>query len=667
MYEYQNNILSIPAKLLYEDWGLISYSNYKTLCFKGKLVRTKEGRGSGNEAFVSFHDLPVHQGVDFKKVCIQKLKNPKDVVVRNQLESYILPDVQAAKFFAEHRKPNGRPLSDEDQREKATNAMILNGIQMLFNDPKLKKKAFGTKTSQVWNEVSIAVNGINPDKWTFSLPGNSRRLRSKFEEYVAKGYEVFLHKGEGLKNAQIIKDEIADFILAKYCLPNKMSIPEVLADYDKEAIKHDWKSLTEQGIYNFLYQPEQERIWTLARHGLSAYNKKYKHTITRDRSEWFPNAYWAIDGTKLDWIHYWDDSSNKMGAKLKIDVMFDVYSEKIIGWDLSFTESHIEHFKAIKMAVNEAQCRPYYLTYDHQGGHKMDRMQTLYDSLMAKGSKEDGMIGGTHHPNKARNHSNPSEQLFQRFQQQVITKFWFSDGQGVTVRRDDNKMNIDFILENKDHLKTVEELQKAWLAAVNIWNAKKHPKFEASRNEVYLHKMPMQEPLTLWDIMDKMWIDETKRLVTYKKSGIEVNISGTDYEFEVYNHNKEVDLEFRYRNVGKKFRVRYDPDFLDGYVQLYSKDEKGNYVWAANAEPKRKHQNIPALMMEGDKEKWFADMQVRKLELERTQKELKALENRSGINRESLREDTDLLIKMGGNITKVEQLIAEAVDNEYDF
>ncbi|MBP4137421.1 hypothetical protein [Flavobacterium geliluteum] len=661
MYEYHNNILSIPAKLLYEDWALISYTNYKRLCSKGKLVNTKKGKGAGNEAFVSFHDLPVHQGVDFKKVCVENLKNPKDVIVRNQLEAYILPDIKAAKFFAEHRKPNGRSLSDEDQREKATNAMILNGIQMLFNDPKLKKKAFGTKSTMVWNEVSIAVNGINPKRWTFSLPGNPRRLKAKYDDYLKNGYEVFLHKGEGQKNAQIIKDEIADFLLAKYCLPIKKSIPEVLADYDKEAIKRGWKDLTEQGIYNWLYQPEQERIWTLARHGLSAYNKKYKHTITRDRSDWFPNAYWAIDGTKLDWIHYWDDSSNKMGAKLKIDVMFDVYSEKIIGWDLSFTESHIEHFKAIKMAVNESQCRPYYLTYDHQGGHKMDRMQTLYDSLMAVEGH------GTHHPNKARNHSNPSEQLFQRFQQQVVTKFWFSDGQGVTVRRDDNKMNVDFILENKDHLKTVEELQKAWQAAVNIWNNKQHPKFEASRNEVYQHQMPMQEPLTLWDIMDKMWIEETKRLVTYKSSGMYLKIGGEDYEFEVYDKTGAVDLDFRYKNIGKKFKVRYDPDFLDGYVQLYDKDGKGNFVWVANAEPKRKHQNIPALMKEGHKESWFADMQVRKLELERTQRELKALEDRTGINRQSLIEDTDLMIKMGGNMTKVEQLITEAVDQEYDF
>ncbi|WP_281233464.1 hypothetical protein [Flavobacterium gelatinilyticum] len=662
MYEYHNNTLSIPARLLFDDWGLISYDNYQNLCKRGKLVRTKEGRGPGNEPFVSFHDLPVHKGVDFKKVCIEGLGEPKEVVVRNQLENYILPDPKAIKFFAEHRKPCGKPLSLEDQREKATNVTILNAIQTVLNNPSIKYKMFGRKKTQIWQNISEAVNAVNPKKWTYSLPGNPRRLKAKYEEYIPNKYEVFLHKGEGQKNAQIIKDEIADFILAKYCLPIKMSIPEVLKDYEREATKHNWKFLTEPAVYNFLHQPEQERIWTLARHGLSAYNKKYKHTLTRDRSEWFPNAYWAIDGTKLDWIHYWDDSTNKMGAKLKIDVMFDVYSEKIIGWDISFTESHIEHFKTIKMAVNEAQCRPYYLTYDHQGGHKMDRMQALYDSLVA-------IDKGTHHPNKAKNHSNPAENLFARIQQEVITKFWFSDGQSITVKRDDNKMNADFILENKAHLKTVDELQKAWIAAVNIWNDGEHPHFDkTSRNQVYQHEMPMKEPLTLWEIMDKMWIDETKRLVTYKSSGMKVELSGKKYEFEVYDGNGDVDLDFRYKNIGKKFKVRYDPDFIeDGYVQLYEKDAKNNYVWIANAEPKRKHQNIPALMKEGQKEQWLADMEVRKLELQRTQRELKALEARTNINRDTLREDTDLIIKMGGNVTKVEQLIAEAVDQEYDF
>lgn len=655
MYEYQNNILSIPAKLLYEDWGLMAYNTYNSYCTRGKLIRTKEGRGAGNTAYISFYDLPF----DIKKVCIEKLGDPSKIVVRNMLENYMVPDPDAARFYSEHRKPNGKPLSDEDKAEKTTNAIVLNAIQMVFNDPKRSFKR-GLSSQEKWTEVSKSVNALSTTKWQCSLPGNWRRLKAKYEDYLRNGYEVFLHKGEGQKNAIKIKGEIADFLLAQYCLPIKRSIPEVMEFYDKEAIKREWPTLTEQAVHNFLNQPENERIWTLARHGLQAYNKKYKHTITRDKSNWFPNAFWVIDGTKLDWIHLWDEASNKLGAKLKIDLCFDVYSEKIIGYDLSFTESYLEHFKTIKMAVNEAQCRPYYINYDNQGGHKTERMQTVYNSLVAKNK-------GFHHANKAREHSNPAEQLIGRFQKQVITKFWFSDGQNITVKRDDSKMNVDFIAENKDFIKTVDELKKAWEAAVYIWNNKKHPHFNATRNEVYNHEMQMKEPLTLWEIMDKMWLEESKRLVTYKSSGLKINIAGQDYEFEVLDADGKIDTNFRYENVGRKFKVRYDPEFLDGYVQLYQKDEKDGYVWVANAQPKQKVQNIPALMKEGDKEKALAAMEVRKVELERTKKELKALEDRTGINRQTLIEDTDLIIKMGGNATKVERLMAEALESEYDF
>ncbi len=655
MYEYQNNVLSIPAKLLYEDWGLTNYDNYLKMCHRGKLIRTKEGRGSGNTAYISFYDLPF----DIKKVCIEKLGDPKKIVVRNILENYMVPDPDAARFYAEHRKPNGKPLSGEDKAEKTTNAIVLNAIQMVFNDPKRSFKR-GLSSQEKWTEVSKSVNALSTTKWACSLPGNWRRLKAKYEDYLKNGYEVFLHKLEGQKNAILIKGEIADFLLAQYCLPIKRSIPEVMEFYDKEAIKRGWPTLSHQAVHNFLNQPENERIWTLARHGLQAYNKKYKHTITRDKSNWFPNAFWVIDGTKLDWIHLWDEASNKLGAKLKIDLCFDVYSEKIIGYDLSFTESYLEHFKTIKMAVNEAQCRPYYINYDNQGGHKTERMQTVYNSLVAKNK-------GFHHANKAREHSNPAEQLIGRFQKQVITKFWFSDGQNITVKREDSKMNVDFIAENKDFIKTVDQLKKAWEAAVYIWNNKKHPHFNATRNEVYNHEMQMKEPLTLWEIMDKMWLEESKRLVTYKSSGLKISIAGQDYEFEVLDADGKIDTNFRYENVGRKFKVRYDPEFLDGYVQLYQKDEKDGYVWVANAQPKQKVQNIPALMKEGDKEKALAAMEVRKVELERTKKELKALEDRTGINRQTLIEDTDLIIKMGGNATKVERLMAEALESEYDF
>jgi hypothetical protein len=456
-----------------------------------------------------------------------------------------------------------------------------------------------------------------------------------------------------------ISKDAGDFLLSKYCLPNKFTIPEVLEFYDLERAKNGkWKELTHSAVYQFLYKPENRRIWTLARHGEEEYKKQYKRTHTIDKEKWFPNCYWAIDGTKLDWLHHWEDSSNKLGAKLKIDVMFDVYSEKIIGYDVSFTESHIEHFNTVKMAVNESQCRPYYLTYDNQSGHTMKRMEALYDSLIAKN-------GGDHYSGAAKEHGNPAEGLFNRFQQQVLNKFWFSDGQSITVRRADNKMNIDFIKKNKGRLKTVEELHKVLEAAVNMWNnrPKNQTKGCKSRNELYNDPMPMREELSLFDIMDKMWIEQKKREIKYRREGLRFRLGEEKREYEVLDADGNIDIEFRRKHVGDKFIVRYDPSFLDGYIQLCKKDANGDVYHVANAQPKRKMQPVPVLMEEGDKKQWKRDHQVYKIEKERDWKAYKDLMNRTGVTPEKMMEEQDLLVKFKGNLSKTERALIESQEN----
>lgn len=655
MYEYHNNILSIPARLLYEDWGLMTYNTYQSYVGRGKLVRTKEGKGKGNEAMVSYYDLPP----DTKKICVEKLGDPNETVVRNKLMDYIEPDINAAKFFSEHRKPDGKPLSEDAQIEKTTNALILNAIQIILSDIRVSNRTFGSKKTKVWENISEAVNDLvnvnvregNNRPFVYSLPGNPRRLQAKYKDYLKNGYSTFLHKGEGQKNAQIIKDDIADYLLVMYAQPNKIKIPELLKRYEEMASLKGWASLTESAVYRWLMEPAQERVWMLGRHGIEEYKKKYSHTLSIDKEELFPNYYWGIDGSKLDWIHFWEDSGNKMGSKLKVDLVVDVYSEKIIGWSIGFSENHIEHFRAVKMAVNEAQCRPYYLTYDNQSGHIGGRMQGLYDELVAK-------KGGFHHAHKAGDSKGPVENIFQRFQDEVVNRFWFSDGQSIKVRRADNRMNPDFIKENKAFLKTTDELVEAFSAVVNMWNNRKHPHYkELSRNEVYKQEMPRKEPLSIMQIVDKMWIEEAKKPITYKSHGLGMQIGDKKYIYEVYDAEGNVDLEFRRVNVGKKFIVRFDPDFMDGYIQLFEKDYEDKIVFVANAEPKRKH-GLHGFRKPGDN--YENDFAVRKLEQQRDMKSLEELRNRTGITPETLIEEQELILKMGGDVPKARRAYAEA-------
>ncbi|WPC10908.1 hypothetical protein LEQ04_09520 [Riemerella anatipestifer] len=93
-YEYYKNILSIPASLLYEDWGVMSYDNYKKQC-RDKKIAVSRRACRGNYALLSYHDLPE----EIKTLCKEKLGDYNKVVQRNDLEPYIVPDAAAIRFF----------------------------------------------------------------------------------------------------------------------------------------------------------------------------------------------------------------------------------------------------------------------------------------------------------------------------------------------------------------------------------------------------------------------------------------------------------------------------------------------------------------------------------------------------------------------------------------
>jgi hypothetical protein len=140
-------------------------------------------------------------------------------------------------------------------------------------------------------------------------------------------------------------------------------------------------------------------------------------------------------------------------------------------------------------------------------------------------------------------------------------------------------------------------------------------------------------------------------------------VAATKYQYEVYDEDGKIDLEFRRKNVGKKFIVRYDPDLMDGYIQLCHKDEFGQVAFVANAEPKREHENVPALMEEGDKTAWNEDYKVREMEFERDKGDLDALLKRTNITPEKLIEEQEFMVKMKRKLTKEDRSKVEAEEN----
>jgi len=668
MFEYYGNTLCVRANWL-DETGITSISNLKFLVHKGKIKKARSGRGLGNYALYIYDSLPQR----FRNIIEHDLQiDPYEESKTIPFSRYLKYDENVAAFFANYELEDSRYLSEVNEKAVETytaNVIVFNAIKEVHAkittaNPKINK-------GELWSRFTKSIHSLSKeikDRYPFDLPTNSRALRAKYEScilekpnkrYPRTGLEGLIHDNYCNSNSIKITDEIGDWLMAQQCLPIKNSFYDLHELYNKVRCNYGWPYLSESGIANYLMKPERERIWTLARHGEEVYNKRYAHTLSKDKNRLFPNAHWAIDGTKLDAVHYWDNKS-KMAAVCKINVVIDVFSEKILGYSFSLTENHIDHFIALRMAVDEAGAKPYLFTYDAQSAHRSKRMQELYSKVIAK--------GGQHYHHKVGRKSNPIEQVFNRLQQQVINKRWFSDGQGIKTKQLRSKANLDFIHENKGALPSFEELQKHWEIMVQEWNERlRSKKASKTRNEYFNIKSKYTQELGTLERISMFWINETKPK-KYYAHGMPLTVAGQDYLYEVYDEHGNVDIDFQLKYVQQKLIVSYDPEYLEDYVALYRINENEEKVFVGYAQKKRRHVEVAILKQPGEHKQMLKDLEVREKVRSHDWNAYLDIVERTGISRDTLIEgqnNYEFAAKRAAYATKEENLQSDS-DSLFD-
>ncbi|KQC30205.1 hypothetical protein [Flagellimonas eckloniae] len=648
MYQTYQNTIAVPAVVLYEDMCLMSYPNYKYYCRSGKINKIRNG-GNGRQALIEFSSLPQ----TFKEAVKNAYGDPysQDDVKRftDRLEN----NIEASRYFDEYIDEDGRGLLPERIAQYYAEAQILDLYDKLIYDIKVKQRTgMRIKIGPAKKEICEVITklqaftrpGTSIRPYPHNLPKNYRALDNKLKKYKSEGLQSLIHSAIGNTNSKKIKGAVAEWILGFYMLPNKPVVPVLHTEYMKVRTANGWPILSESAINKWLKEPRQEKLWCYARHGEDYFRNKFGHKMRRDKNKMFPNAYWAIDGSKLDWVHF-KDNAQGMGADIKIDLVFDVYSERILGFSFSQTETHGDHFKAIKMAVNNTLRRPFEFSYDGQSGHTTKEMQNLYGKLVANN-------GGKHYKHAARRHGSPVEGLFSRFQQQVLNTKWFSDKQGVRSKKMDSHVNVDFIKSFKHKLKPWQELERAFNQCVEQWNRSKHPNHPETRMEVYQnHIEVLKEEITVFDAMDMFWVS-TKDSRKYTREGIRPIISGKEYHYEVYDADGNIDIDFRDKWTNCKFFVQYDPDQMDNYVRLHVELPNGNRQFIADAQPKRLANPIGATRTKEESVIMRKDMKVKITEEERIKKRVEQIRKRTGLTPEKLVEDQELDMKLGGSLPK---------------
>ncbi|GAB6394625.1 MAG: DDE-type integrase/transposase/recombinase [Bacteroidales bacterium] len=566
--KYIDGILCISSsELILNDRnpsGLLSLNNYKNLINRRqvKVIQSKSRR----IAYIDFASLP--DKYRKKKIAQDggtlKVEEPG---AGCPLIDLLKPDPVAVDFFAKYMiqyEEGEKGLPVEKQAEYGNNVMILNALAGLYAEHRDRRLRNQKKPlSGFWEDAANGVKGL-PAEFKHSIPVYPTRLRDKVARYRKEGYASLIKQRFANRFAEKITPEAGEWLLAQWMdrvVKPVSTIERLLKRYNKQALVAGWKRLEdERSIRMFLYRPDIKPKWYGFRQG----ELVAKEVYTRQNRTILPScrdALWYSDGTKINL--YYRDEKGKRRTSYVYEVI-DVYSEALLGYHIGETEDFEMQYHAFKMAVQTAGYKPYELKFDNQGGHKKLVASEFLTKLAAHAINTQAYNGK----------SKTIESAFGRFQTTIIAERFGYTGQNITAKKDSSKANDELIIANTHKLPTLEELKIIYKECREEWNSELHWKTGVPRMEMYRSSVNEKTiPVTLADQIELFGIT-TRHPVTYRSNGIEIQVKGKVYAYEVKQPDGTPDHAFRMKNTLKKFYVRYQPDDMRT-VALYEKDATG--------------------------------------------------------------------------------------------
>lgn len=559
MFEfYQNNILCVHATWLVDE-EILTESNYKQLCSRGHLKKVTTG-GNGRKALIQFDTMRS----DIKNKVIELAGDPYAKVSTITFTDYIENDTKAYDFFRNFTLDNGEALPEKTQKEYCANANVCNAIDYIVKSKLAQRKALAGSKINVWERLTAVVSELPKHTYPHTLPANQRRLKDKVNQYLNEGYEVFIHKSFGSKNAEKLNDDAKQFVFARWCdrIKKVTNYSQLLREYNTEAQEQGWKMLkSEQSLINFLTDPKIEPLWYGHRHGELGFKEKYTMQFKTALPS-MRDSLWYSDGTKINW--YYQDENGKMKTTNVYEVM-DAYSEVFLGYHISENEDYEAGYQAYKMAIKTSGHRPYQVSFDNGSGNLKLHNGGFFDKISHMAVKVAPYNGK----------SKTIESAFGRFQAQFQAQEWNFTGQNITAKKASSRANMEFILANKEKLPTLSEMKALYAKRRQEWNSAPHPKTGKPRIDMYYESINVEAPeVSPFQMVDFFWI-ERNQAVTCTSGGISFKEKNIQYDYVVYQENsRNIDQGWHLKNVNQKFIIKFDPDDMS-LIYLYKKTPLG--------------------------------------------------------------------------------------------
>lgn len=435
---------------------------------------------------------------------------------------------------------------------------------------KLEAIAMGfSKKKDFMQAVLRHINSLEPalPAQTGSMQMLHRRMTA-FKKAHKKGInaarETLLDGREGNDNSSKRETEGINYMIQLKARPEKLNDRIIQVMYNRQALQKGWKPIkSDRTVQNWMSKPEYRKIWYAARYGTKAtYN--YWDSKTKRSKASAPDLLWMMDGTPVDWyyqekVHYFDELSQTWKYKttfhnrIEMFCVMDAYSWKIIGYYLCEKENHVAVIEGLRDAVRKRMIRPKQIIYDQSSANK--KVKGVLEELARYNTPS-----VPYEPA-----SKTIEALFGHYKS-TIERFspngnW--SGMNITSKKQDSKMNTDYVNGNRWSFPTKEECIQHIESYIEAWNCMESSTRQKP-NDLYAEKsggiaIDQEDFINIFYVLGK-------QAYTYHNDGITLTINKKEYWY----HTQDKDLYFELR--GQKFQIKYDPDTME-YVYLYQNDK----------------------------------------------------------------------------------------------
>ena len=510
--EYFDNILCVTYKELLD---IMPKGTLNSQLSREKLDVVSRGGGENNPALYAYSSLPEK----YKKRWVERHGEPEKQMRQEMIRNIVKKDEKAENFFEDYRyDKNGEmvALPEDVKKEYTWNASVLNALMEEFKRLSSSNNKLTGFRRNLWELLLVTSEEWRP-VYGHSLPGSVGRLKALINKFRPDNYGVLVSGKYGNSNTLKIEEDGGRYLVAL----KRSRVPvytdmEIFEEYNRVAPERGWKPLkSPRSLREWFNSPRVEPLWYDAVYGEMKAHQRYdrKHrTILPGRRD----SLWYGDGTKLN-LYYRDENGNK--CTTSVYEVVDAYSEVLLGYYISDNEDYIAQYHAFRMAIQTSRHKPYEIVCDNQGGHKKNAALGLFSK-----------ISRIHRPTAPYNgESKTIENIFYRFQSQVLKKRFGFTGQNITAKRDTSRPNLEFINANIDSLPTLEELKEQYAAAREQWNSMKHPATGISRIEMYNTSVnEATDAVSVSDMVEMFWYT-TEKPSLFTANGIEITVQGKKY------------------------------------------------------------------------------------------------------------------------------------------